>query len=76
MSTSQVIFDVLVKHTERDPAKLSREDLLTDLGISSLKFITMMLEIQRVSGRKVFDINTIGKLKTVGDLVTLAQVSP
>ena len=73
MSSAQAIFEVLAKHTERDPDKFSREDLLADLGISSLKFIMMMLEIQQVSGRKIFDIDTIGNLKTVGDLVALTQ---
>ncbi len=73
MSTAGTIFDVLAKYTARAPDKIHRDDLLADLGISSLKFITMMLEIQQVSGRKIFDINTIGNLKTVGDLVALSQ---
>ena len=73
MASASTIYGVLAKHTQRDPAKLSRDDLLADLGISSLKFITMMLEIQQVSGRKIFDIDTIGNLKTVGDLVDASR---
>src|SRR5262249_40741507 len=73
MSTQQAIFEVLARHAQRDPAKISRDDILADIGVSSLKFIMMMLEIEKVSGRKMFDINSIGKVKTVGDILARTE---
>jgi hypothetical protein len=73
MSTPQEIFEVLAKHAQCDPTKLSPNDKLTDIGVNSHKFILMMLEIEQVSGRKVFDLKNIGKVRTVGDILALTQ---
>lgn len=39
-----------------------------DLGIDSLKFIKLILEVEMMAGRKIFDVKTIAGIKTVGDL--------
>jgi hypothetical protein len=73
MATQQAILDVLAKHAQCDAAKLSCDAVLADIGVTSLKFIMMMLEIQQVSGRNLFDINNIGKVRTVGDILVRTQ---
>jgi acyl carrier protein len=42
--------------------------LFEDLGVDSLQFIRLILEIETSVGRKVFDVETIANLKTVDDL--------
>ncbi len=73
MSTRQAVLDVLAKHAQCDAATLSPEDVLADVGVNSLKFIMVLLEIEQVTGKKVMDINKIGKLKTVGDVLALTE---
>jgi acyl carrier protein len=73
MSTQQAVLEVVAKHAQCDVAKLLPDVVLADLGINSLKFIMVLLEIEQVSGKKVMDINKIGKLKTVADVLALTQ---
>jgi len=73
MSTQQAVLDVLAKHAQCDVKKLLPEVVLADVGINSLKFIMVLLEVEQVSGRKVMDMNKIGTLKTVGDVLALTQ---
>lgn len=73
MQEQQKILQVLAKHAQCDPDKLSPGDVLADIGVDSLRFIVMMLEIEQVTGRNVFDIDNIGKLRTVGDILSLVQ---
>jgi acyl carrier protein len=42
-----------------------------DLGIDSLNFIRMILEVESRIGRKIFDVQNIAGIKTVGDLYAL-----
>lgn len=42
--------------------------LFEDLGVDSLQFIRLILEVESSVGRKVFDVETIANLKTVDDL--------
>jgi acyl carrier protein len=44
-----------------------------ELGIDSLKFIRLILEVEAGAGRKIFNVETIAAIKTVGDLDTLLQ---
>jgi len=39
-----------------------------DLGIDSLQFIRLLLEIERKSARRIFNIQTIAKIRTFNDL--------
>ena len=71
----QAVIDVLAKHAQCDPAKLLPDVVLADVGVNSLKFIVVLLEIEQVTGKKVMDINKIGQLKTVGDIIALAQAA-
>lgn len=42
-----------------------------DLGIDSLNFIRLILEVESRVGRKVFNVETIAGIKTVGDIDNL-----
>jgi acyl carrier protein len=42
--------------------------LFEDLGVDSLQFIRLILEVETRVGRKIFDVETIANLKTVNDL--------
>jgi acyl carrier protein len=44
-----------------------------DLGIDSLKFILVILEIDEQLGRKVFNVDNVTTIVTVGDLYKLLQ---
>lgn len=45
--------------------------LFEDLGVDSLQFIRLILEVETRVGRKIFDVETIANLKTVNDLYEL-----
>jgi acyl carrier protein len=45
--------------------------LFEDLGVDSLQFIRLILEVETRVGRKIFDVETIANLKTVNDLYGL-----
>ncbi len=47
--------------------------LFEDLGVDSLQFIRLILEIESGVGRKVFNVETIANLKTVNDLYELLE---
>ena len=73
MSTQQAVLDVIAKHAQCEVVKLLPNVVLADVGINSLKFIMVLLEIEQVSGKKVMDMNKIGNLKTVSDVLALTQ---
>lgn len=68
----QAILEIIASAAQRDPASLNAGDLLVDIGIDSLRFIMLMLDIERLVGRKIISIDTVGKLEKVGDLLALA----
>ncbi|MFP5262410.1 MAG: phosphopantetheine-binding protein [Blastocatellia bacterium] len=63
--------EMLSKLCER---RLAPDDIRTDmsltddLGIESLQFIRLVLELEEELGRKVFDVETLAGIKTVDDL--------
>lgn len=63
--------EMLSKLCERrlTPDEIRTEMSLTDdLGIESLQFIRLVLELEEELGRKVFDVETLAGIKTVDDL--------
>jgi acyl carrier protein len=47
-----------------------------DLGIDSLKFILVILEIEEALGRKIFDVSNVKSVATAGDLYRLVNAAP
>ncbi|HEY2391535.1 MAG TPA: acyl carrier protein [Candidatus Angelobacter sp.] len=43
-------------------------DLKRDLGIDSLQFIRLILELERKSSRRIFNVRIIAQIKTFSDL--------
>jgi acyl carrier protein len=64
--------EVIARHAGCAPEQLSADDTWQDIGIDSLRFIVMVLDVEQVVGRKIFDIDNVGKLATVGDILALA----
>ena len=44
---------------------------LASLGIDSLKFIMVILEIEAKLGRKIFNLANVGSARTVGELLSV-----
>jgi acyl carrier protein len=61
----------------RFSAAAIRDDLrlAQDLGIDSLKFILVILELEEQLGRKIFDVDNVKRLTTVGDLCGLVEAA-
>jgi acyl carrier protein len=73
MRERQIILEMLARHAQCNPATLAEGDVLADIGLDSLKFIVLMLDVERLTQRKVFDLDNVGKLTTVGDILALAK---
>lgn len=51
------------------PEEIQGEMVLNhDLGIDSLQFIRLILEIERKSAKRIFNVQIIAQIKTVNDL--------
>jgi len=51
------------------PEEITGEMALNqDLGIDSLQFIRLILEIERKSARRIFNVQVIAEIKTFNDL--------
>lgn len=51
------------------PEEITGEMVLNqDLGIDSLQFIRLILEIERRSSRRIFNVQVIAQIKTFNDL--------
>jgi acyl carrier protein len=69
----EVLREVLSRASGEQMAPVSIEPEMTikGLGIDSLKFIMVMLEIEQRIGRRVFNAENIGAMETVDDMWTL-----
>jgi acyl carrier protein len=73
MSPDQMaILEVLAQQTQRLPTGLNADTVLSDLDIDSLKFIVVILEIEQRLNRDIFDIENVGQIRSVGDILKLA----
>lgn len=63
----QILISLCEKNLNHNELKGGMK-LFEDLGVDSLQFIRLILEIETSVGRKVFDVETIANLKTVEDL--------
>lgn len=65
----QSVLDIVARAAQRPAGTLEPGELLTDLGIDSLAFIMLVLDVEQALGRSVFNMETVGNLRTVGDLL-------
>lgn len=68
----QTVLRLLAQHAQRDASTLAIDEALVDLGIDSLKFIMLILDIEQALCRPVFNIENIGELHNVDDLLAMA----
>ena len=68
----QAMLEVIARHVRRDAVALQETEALADLDIDSLKFIVIVLEIEQTLQRSIFDVDNVGRLKTIGDILSLA----
>jgi acyl carrier protein len=69
------VLEILAQHAQRPPAALDAAKVLSDLDIDSLRFIVVVLEIEQYLNRHIFDIENVGRLRTVGDILDLVAGS-
>lgn len=69
---NSVLYEV---SSDIDSASQLSEDLMLyeDLGIDSLQFIRLILEVEDKLGRKIFNADNIGNIVTVKDLYNQLQ---
>ncbi len=70
--TRQILASLTTKNLPPDDI---RPEMLihAELGIDSLKFIRLILEVEARAGRTIFNVETIAAIKTVDDLYTVLQ---
>jgi acyl carrier protein len=77
MTDDQIaVLDILARHAHCTPAEAHASIPLSDLGIDSLKFIMVILEVEQRLKRPVFGLDNVGQLRTVGDLLHQAGAAP
>jgi len=69
----QTVLDILHRNVDEGLQTFQTDVALTDMGIDSLKFIMLVLEIENQLGRTIFNMESIGELRTVDDLLNLVQ---
>lgn len=72
IAVKQILISLCQKNLNRDELNGGMK-LFEDLGVDSLQFIRLILEIETSVGKKVFDVETIANLKTVDDLYGLLE---
>jgi acyl carrier protein len=71
----QIAREILARHAHPTAGALMPEQSLGDIGIDSLKFIVLVLEIEQGLEKKIFDVDNVARLRTVGDVLRLATSS-
>jgi acyl carrier protein len=66
------VLDIIARHAQVTPTEVDAAALLSDLGIDSLKFIVVILEIEQRLQRPVFTLDNVSRLRTVGDILIQA----
>lgn len=73
-SIENAIYDYLLKNASIEPiGVLPVNSQLKDIGVNSLKFVLMMLQMELALGIKAFDKNNIINIQTVGDVLALLE---
>ncbi len=67
------IAQVMSELFDLDRSQITRESRFQDLGITSIDAIDLVVELQRVTGKKLSAESGIKNVRTIGDVVTLVQ---
>ena len=73
MSDADVVKQVIASSAEpqMEFSNLSEEAFLKDIGIDSLKFMLMVIDIEQQLGRQIFQIDAVPEIRTVSDVIKL-----
>ena len=66
---TQVMADLF----DLDRTQITRESRFQDLGITSIDAIDLVVELQRMTGKKLSVESGIKDVRTIGDVVTLVR---
>jgi acyl carrier protein len=69
------VLDIIARHVPCTPADVDAACRLSDLGIDSLKFIMVILDIEQRLQRPIFSLDNVGRLHTVGDILMQASTA-
>jgi acyl carrier protein len=69
----QNLLQLIARRAGTSAAELPVHANLTDLGFDSLRFLLLVLEVERMLGRKVVDVASIAGVRTVADVLRLAE---
>jgi acyl carrier protein len=67
------IVQVMSDLFDLDRSQITRESRFQDLGITSIDAIDLVVELQRLTGKKLSAESGIKDVRTIGDVVTLVQ---
>ncbi len=68
----QKVTQTMVELFDLDPATITPESKFEDLKLTSLDAIDLVVELQRLTGRRVAE-EGLRKVRTVGDIVSLVE---
>lgn len=71
--SESIAFSIIAKHAMVPKKEITPESALEAIGIDSLKFIVSLLEIQRAIGREILNVEIVGNIKTVADVLSIAH---
>jgi acyl carrier protein len=67
------ITQVMTDLFDLDRSKLTRESRFQDLEITSIDAIDLVVELQRITGKKLSSESGLKEVRTIGDVVSLVQ---
>lgn len=73
MIETRTIIDIFVRETSLDPATLTSETLIRELGLDSLGMMNVIFGIEDTTGVEL-QVEELGKVMTIGDLVGIIQI--
>lgn len=73
MSTFEKVRQVIADNSVIDPADISPETRLDELGMDSLEFIEMMIQVQGMCDVEIPEVE-IARMNTVGDVCKAVEM--
>jgi acyl carrier protein len=65
--------EIVARYTGLAGHEIMPASSLEEMGVDSLQFILILLEIQKALGRDILTVDNVGSIKTVGDIISLVR---
>ena len=72
-SNEQAIVAAVERQLEADGPTVTLDSRIEDLGLDSLKFMLLILDLQERHANLVIDIKRVGQVETVRDLTNIFE---